>query len=125
MHAERHQVDIVTASDGSATGFTPALTGRIVSITYTKHGTTPFANGVDFAITAENTGEAIWTGTDVNATTTVAPRQATHSTAGAASLYAAGGTAVTDHIVVAKDRVKIVIAQGGDTKNGTFHVVVA
>jgi hypothetical protein len=54
--------------------------------------------------------------------TTWAPRQPTHTTAGAASLYAAGGTAVNDHICLANERVKIVLAQGGSAKAGVFHV---
>jgi hypothetical protein len=53
-----------------------------------------------------------------------APRQATHSTAGAAALYAAAGTAVNDKIALANDRIKIVIASGGNTKTGVFHFVI-
>lgn len=43
---------------------------------------------------------------------------------GVAALYAAAGTAVNDGIAVAKDRIKIVVAQGGNVKSGAFHVVV-
>jgi hypothetical protein len=122
MFAVRHVVTLTTASDGSATGYTPVVTGAIQQIRYVK---TDFAAGVDFTITLEATGETVWTENDVNASATRAPRQATHSTAGVAALYAAGGTAVTDYIVAVRDRVKIVIAAGGDTKTGAFHVVVA
>lgn len=118
-YAERHVVSITTASDGSATAYSPVVTGKLSRIRYAK---TDFANGVDFAITAESTGEALWTGTDVNASATVAPRQPTHDTVGAAALYAAGGSGVLDKIALANDRVKIVIASGGDTKTGTFHI---
>jgi hypothetical protein len=41
-----------------------------------------------------------------------------------AALYAAGGTAVADCIALAGDRVKIVLAQGGASKVGVFHVLV-
>lgn len=127
MYGERHSVTVVTASDGSATAYIGGvdgignLTGRIISLTYTK---TDFADGSTFTITSEATGQNIWTETGVNATATVAPRQATHSTAGAAALYAAGGTAVNDYIVLAQDRIKVVIASGGDTKTGVFTVVM-
>ncbi len=121
-HVQRHVVTLTTNGSGAATGYTPTVTGMISHIAYVK---TDFANGVDFTITAEATGEAIWSGTDVNASTTVAPRQASHSTAGAAALYAGGGSAVLVPIYVANDRVKIVIASGGDTKTGAFHVVIA
>lgn len=120
-HIERHTVAVTTASDGTATAYTGTVTGKIVAIHYVK---STFADGVDFTITSEATGETIWTESNVNASTTRAPRQATHSTAGAAALYAAGGAAVNDQIALASDRVKIVIAQGGDTKAGSFIVVV-
>ena len=118
---QRLVVPVTTAADGSATAYSPVVSGRIETIRYVKND---FDNGVDFTITAEATGETIWTQADVNASATVAPRQATHSTAGAAALYAGGGTAVLEPICLAKDRIKIVIAQGGDTKTGTFHFVV-
>jgi len=70
------------------------------------------------------TGETLWTEENVDSSATRAPRQATHSTAGVAALYAGSGQAVNDKIVLAADRVKIVIASGGDTKTGTFHIVV-
>ena len=121
MYVERHTVPVTTDSGGDATAYTPVVTGRILAIIYTK---TDFAAGVDFAVTSDVTGQTVWTGTDVNASTTVAPRQPTHDTAGAASLYAAAGEPVEDHIYVATERIKIVVATGGDTKSGSFDVVV-
>src|ERR1041385_9029590 len=101
MYVERHVVSVTTAADGSATAYSDSpITGRISSIRYVK---TDFDNGSTITITAEATGETIWTESSVNASATRAPRQATHSTAGAASLYAAGGTAVNDRIVLAND----------------------
>lgn len=120
--AQRLVVTVTTASDGSATAYSANVTGLIAQIRYVK---TDFADGSTFTITAEATGETIWTETGVNSSATRAPRQATHTTAGAASLYAAGGTAVNDMIALANDRVKIVIASGGSVKTGTFHIVVA
>lgn len=120
-YTERHAVTAITDSSGDAEVYTPNVTGRLITIRYVK---TDFADGVDFTITAEATGETLWTDTDINASETVAPRQATHDTAGAASLFAAAGEPVEDHIYLANDRVKIVVASGGDTKTGTFHVVI-
>jgi len=122
MNAQRLVVPVTTAADGSATAYSPVVSGRIQTIRYVK---TDFDNGVDFTITAEATGETIWSQLNVNASATVAPRQPTHDTAGVASLYAAAGAAVNDGIVVANDRVKIVIAQGGNVKTGTFHIMVS
>jgi hypothetical protein len=121
MPTRNFLVNVTTAADGSATAYTPYLSGRLSAIHYVK---TDFANGVDFTITSERVGETVWAENDVNASATRRPRAATHSTAGVASLYAAGGTAVTDLIRLSRDRVKIVIASGGDTKTGAFHVVI-
>lgn len=120
-YAQRHVVSVTTIADGSATAYSPVVTGKLSQIRYVK---TDFADGVDFTITAEATGETIWTDTNINASETVAPRQPTHDTAGAAAVYAGGGSAVLDKIALANDRVKIVIASGGDTKTGTFHIIL-
>jgi hypothetical protein len=118
----RFKVTITTAADGSAIAYTPFLTGEIHSVQYVK---TDFADGVDFAVTTEKTGESIWTESNVNASAVRYPRAPTHTQAGAAALYAAGGVAVQDRIGVAADRVKIVIAQGGNAKMGVVHILVA
>ena len=113
MTLRRFVVPVTTAADGSATAYSPYLSGYLAQIIYAK---TDYANGVDFTITAEATGETLWTESDVNASVSKSPRAATHSTA--------GGTAVNDRIALARDRVKIVLAQGGNVKTGTFHIVV-
>lgn len=123
MHIERHVVDVTTDGAGAATAYTPAVNGRVLAIHYVKDGTTPFADGVDFTITQEDTGETIWTEANVNASKSCFPRAATHGTDGAAALYAAGGAAVLDRIPVA-GRIKIAIASGGAAKLGKFHVLI-
>lgn len=121
MAIRRFVVPVTTASDGSATAFTPRLSGKVISIRYLK---TDFADTVDFTITAEVTGEGIWTEENITASTTRHPRAPTHSAAGVAALYASGGTGVLAPIALGRDRVKIVVANGGDTKAGAFHVTV-
>lgn len=117
----RYAIAVTTASDGSATAYSPYLSGYIQDIQYVK---TDFADGVDFTITAEAYGRTLWAENDVNAAAIRAPRQPTYTTAGVASLYASGGTAVNDKIALSRDRVKVVIASGGATKTGTFIVMV-
>lgn len=120
MYPVRQTVSVTTASDGSATAYTDkAVTGRVLSIQYVK---TDYANGVDFAITSETTGQGLWTESNVNASAIRCPRQPTHDAVGVASLFAAAGEPVEDYIFLANERVKIVLAQGGDTKSGTFYV---
>ncbi len=120
MHIERHVVTLTTDADGVATGYTPAVTGRVLGIRYVK---TDFANGSDFTITAEATGETIWTQSDVNASATCYPRAGVHDTAGVAATTD-GTRLLRDAVHIAADRVKIAIAQGGDTKTGAFHVLI-
>lgn len=121
MAVRRFIVSVTTAADGSYTGYSPYLSGKIEAIHYIK---TNFTDGVDFTITAEATGETIWTEANVNAAKACFPRGATHSNAGVAALYAAAGTAVLAPIALGRDRVKIVLAAGGNATTGAFHIVV-
>jgi hypothetical protein len=119
MFAQKLSVTVTTDGSQNATAYTdPIAYGVLSQIKYVK---TDFANGVDFTITSEATGETIWAQLNVNADATVCPRQATHGTDGVASLYAGSGQAVLAPIALANDRIKIVIAQGGASKTGTFH----
>jgi hypothetical protein len=120
----RVKVTVTTAADGTATAYTPRVSGHIHSVHYVKDGSNAYADGVDFAVTAEATGENIWTEANVNASAVRYPRAATHSQAGVAALYASGGTAVLDRVAVANDRIKIVLAQGGNAKVGAFLVLI-
>lgn len=118
----RFIVPVTCDSGGAATVYSPYLSGYIHSIQYVK---TNFADGVDFTITAEATTEQLWVESNVNAAAVKATRQPTYTQAGVASLYAAGGTAVQERIALGRDRVKIVIAQGGNATTGSFTIVVA
>lgn len=120
-YIQRHDITVTTAADGSATAYSPVVSGKISNIRYIK---TDFATGVDFSVSVEATGEAIWNQSNVDADATVSPRMATHSNAGVAALYAAGGSAVLDKIAIANDRIKIIIANGGNVKTGLFHITL-
>lgn len=123
-YAQREVVSVTTAVGGAATAYSGVVTGKVSQIRYVKDGTTPFTDGVDFVVTAEATGEILWDEDNVNASATRAPRQATHDTLGVAAVFIAAGQAVLDKIALANDRVKIVIAAGGDAKLGVFHILI-
>jgi hypothetical protein len=120
LHVERHSVSVTTAADGSATVYSPVITGRVLAVIYVK-GT--FDNGADFTITAEATAEGLWTESDVNASKAVYPRIGVHDAVGVAATLN-GTQAMRDALHLANDRVKIVIAQGGNAKAGTFIIIV-
>ncbi|MDA0780670.1 MAG: hypothetical protein PQ612_06010 [Rickettsiales bacterium] len=120
-YAKKHIVEIVTNSSGDAVAYTEKpLNGKIINAIYDK---TDFADGVDFTITSETTGQNIWTESNVNASKTISPKQPVHDTAGVAALYASGGEAVLHEIYVVDERIKCVIANGGDTKTGTITFI--
>jgi hypothetical protein len=121
----RYTITAVSTSGSVGTFYSPYVSGYLESIAYTKDGTTPYTNGVDFTITSEATGEAIWVDTNIDATETVLPSAPTCSVAGVASLYAGSGEAVNTRIALGRDRVKIVLAAAGATKTGTFVVTMA
>lgn len=122
---KRLTLNVTTASDGSASVLMPRITGgKIHSIHYVKHGVTPYTDGVDFTITVNTTGENVWTETNVNASTVRYPRAPTHTQAGVAAVYASGGEGVRAPVALASDQIRIAIANGGDTKIGTFYALV-
>lgn len=121
----RYTVRLTTASDGTVTGYTPYVNGELHAIHYVKDGANAYTDGVDFTITDEATGESLWTEANVNASASRYPGAATHSNVGAAALYATSGTPVQRRPGLARTRVKIALAQGGASKVGSFHVLVA
>jgi hypothetical protein len=121
MARRRFRVPAVVASDGSGTFYTPYFSGAIESIQYVK---TDYADTVDFTITSDATGQTLWTEANVTVAKTCMPRGATHSNAGVAATYD-GTRAIFDRIVLASDRVKIVIASGGTSTTGLFYVTTS
>ncbi len=120
MFFERKSVTITTDVAGDATAYIDVQHGFIHALHYIK---TDFADGVDFTITSEVTGETIWTELNVNAADVIYPRVPTSTPANVAILYAAT-FAVNDKIALANDRIKIVIANGGDTKTGEIIALI-
>lgn len=122
----RHDFTLTTDASGNATVYSSQVAhGTVRQIRYVPDGSTPLATGADLTITAEGSGLPIATLTDIGVSAANwAPRQATHSTVGAASLYAAAGTAVTDQIALAQERIKVVVAQGGNTLTGALYIWV-
>ncbi len=114
-------VTVTTETDGTATFYTRLVDGKIVAIKYAK---TDYVNGVDFTITTDLTGEQLWREDSVDAAKTIYPRAATHSTLGAASLYdTVSSEPVEDYVRACYEKIKIVLANGGSEKVGTFTVI--
>lgn len=119
----RETVSVTTDGSGNAVAYTAnVLRGKVHSIQYVPDGTNPYTNTVDFTITGDETGQNLWTESNIAAAKTVCPRQPTHDAIGAASLFAAAGEPVEDKIAIVDERVKISLAQGGAAKTGKFHI---
>lgn len=121
MTIRRFVIPITVDASGDAEEYSPVIYGELVSFRYVKDD---FANGVDFVVTGEDSGETFWSEESVDASATRYPRAATHSTAGAASLYAAGGQAVNGRIAIGGERIKVVVADGGNATSGTLHITI-
>jgi hypothetical protein len=123
MFCKRETVTITTAADGTGTGYSNVVNGRILSVQYVKPTSGGFSDGVDFNITTETTGQTVLAKNDVNASAIHCPRQAVHSVAGVAANYA-DGYPVLEPVIVADERIKIQIAAGGSGGIGTFHITI-
>jgi hypothetical protein len=121
---QRYVLDVVTGTGGTATAFSPVTTGRVAEIKYVKDATNAYADGVDFTVESDATATQFWREDDVNASKTVYPVAGATTVAGAALLFATGGTAVPVPFFVAEDRLKITIAAGGNTKTGRFILTI-
>jgi len=120
MWCKRESVTITTDTSGDATAYVGPVHGRVLSVQYVKDD---YTNGVDFVVTGEDTGTAIYTGTDVNASTTIYPRAGVHGLTGTALTYD-GTYTVNEAIGIAGERIKIVVDEGGSAKSGTFHITL-
>ncbi len=126
MYVQRIAVPIAVNGSGAQTTFSPdVVMGRILAVAYVVDGSNPLAAGADFTITGETSAIPIITITNIGTSSvTFAPRQPTCDTAGAALLYAAAGTAVAGHIALASERIKVVVAQGGNAAVGTLYFMI-
>ena len=116
----KHTVTVTTDSSGDATAYTGVGNGRVHWVKYAK---TDFADGVDFTITTEDTAQNVWVESNVNAAKDVSPRQNIHDADDGTEVTYDGTNEAYGYIWIAYERIKIVVASGGDTKTGTFTVL--
>lgn len=117
----KHRITMATNGSGAATAYTPdPVDGEVMQIRYIK---TDFADGSTMTLTGEDSGVAIWAETGVNASATRAPRQASHTTAGVAATLDGTRPALVP-VAVARERLKVIVASGGDTKTGYLDIYV-
>jgi hypothetical protein len=111
---------VTTAADGTATGYVPVASGRVLAIRYVK---TDYATPT-ITITVESTTEPVLTLTTPAASIIKYPRVGIQDEAGGDALYAAAGTKVREAVAIYNDRLKVAITGGGDTKTGRFYALI-
>lgn len=117
------KVDIVTNSSGAAEvylqqGVNNGLNGFLVCMKYTP-GT--IATGAVLTITGESSGIPIMTKTGAGTSTVFYyPRALLNAVADGAE-----GTTPSEFIPIKNERIKIVVASGGDTKTGSIEAWIA
>lgn len=111
---QRQSVTVTCDASGDATVYSSSINGRLVAIHYVK---TDYADTVDFTITSENFGQGIWTQINQTASVSKYPWALQDDLVGAER-----AAPMTRQILLIHDRVKIVIANAGVTKTGTFVI---
>lgn len=125
MHLNCYTVSVTTDSSGDATRYTAPATGFVRAIRYVPHGTTPLDTNADVTVTGNTSGIGVYTKANIGTSAfTVQPRAACASAVDGAALTYDGTRVVNDLIPVADEAIKVVVAQGADTKSGTFYIYV-
>lgn len=120
MFGQRLTQSVTTDGSGAATVYFAVENRPIYAIRYVADGSAAYDNTVDFAFSGETTGMNVLTIANVSASATYYPM--------AAANKAADGSASTVSerpIILVGERLKLVLAQGGASKVGVFHVIFA
>ena len=123
---ERLATTITVNASGDGVGYIdPTGPGRVLAIRYVKDD---YVNNVTLAVTGEKTGIAILTlgAGAMDSTVTKYPRAAAHAVADGAALHYndESDEPVVVPIPVIDERIKLVVAAGGNGTSGTFYVWV-
>jgi hypothetical protein len=116
-------IGITTDAAGAFAKEVSPQSGRLLQYRYTPHATTPLDTGADLDIVGSTSGFVYANQDNIGTSAfTKAPRQPTHDDTGAASLYAAAGEPVEDHMWIAGEPLDVTIANGGNTLSGTLYL---
>lgn len=115
-------VPVVTSAGGDFSKVIQPSSGRLLQYRYVPNGGSPLDTGADLDVVGTTSG-FVYVNQDNIGTSAFskAPRMPTHDETGAASLYAAGGEPVEDHMAVGGESLTVTIAQGGNALRGTLY----
>lgn len=115
MNMRRVTVPLTTDASGNCTAYSPAVSGRVMSVIYTKgtlDGTT-----TDITVSTAATLQTILTLTNVTASAAYHPRTVVNGNTGTA-------LAGVEPINAADEEIKIVVAQGGNVGAGSVTLII-
>jgi len=120
MHAVSHAISFTTDTNAAATAYTSTdVNGRILQVQYVKDDV---ANGSTITLTGATTGVPIFAISAMNASATHQVRRAATDAAGAAITYD-GSNPAHECVVLAGERIKLVISSGGEEKSGALAII--
>jgi len=106
-------IEITTDAAGDFTGYSPVVKGKIVAAI--RFVNTDLAATLDLTITEEKDGKQILTQANQNGSATWYPTPVTNDPTDGSALTTVGV------VTVGHSRIKLVAAQGGDTKTGIVY----
>lgn len=112
--AKYHTVSVTTTASGAGTAYSATVDGRILAIKYDGG----MASGADLTITTEDSAQAVLTKENAGTSSvTYTPRAAMNKVA--------DGAAVSFYtpVYACMERLKIVVAQGGNVDTGEFTII--
>ena len=114
MKLSRFTVNVTTSAQGVAVAYSPQCNGLVRTVEYVKPQSGGLDAATDIDIIADVSGAVIWTNDDLAASKVIHPLAQAQDNTGAdiAGAYAP--------ICLADERIKITVANGGDTLSGTF-----
>lgn len=119
MNVSIVRADILTDGTGAFSKKLLQVNGKLLQIRYVH---TDLANGWGLSVVDDESGLVLVSATGLGqASFTRAPRQPTHDTALAASLFAAGGEPVESGIYMC-GQPTVTVSSGGDTKQGKLFM---
>lgn len=114
MKLSRFTVNVTTSALGAAVVYSPQCNGLVRTVEYIK----PTSDGLDVAtdvdIVADVSGAVIWTNDDLAASKVIHPLTQAQDNTGADIVGAYAP------ICLADERIKITVANGGNTLSGAF-----
>lgn len=114
MKLSRFTVNITTDDQGDAVAYSPQCNGLVRTVEYVRPTSSGLDAATDIDIIADVSGAVIWTNDDLSASKVIHPLAQAQDNTGADIVGAYAP------ICLADERIKITVANGGDTLSGQF-----